>query len=310
MISKFILGGVQFGVDYGITNASGQVTKRELELILSAASEVGVTVIDTARAYGNSEEAIGQVLSKTGGHEKFTIITKIPELSELSSENFFEAGVHLAIDGHISDSKEALRRRTLDAVLLHRASYLEQGNGVVWNRLKQLQLTGVLGVIGVSIQNFEELLLALENPNVEIIQLPVNILDSRWDEARILIKQIKEKRNLQIHARSVFLQGLLLSNDPGLWQKANVSDCSDVTSWLESVKISSQCQTMRELCLKYVASMDWIDGIVVGVNSLDQLLQNIEALKGEPFGPVVYDQINSSRPKVEQSTLNPALWKV
>ena len=151
-------------------------------------------------------------------------------------------------------------------------------------------------------------MLALEDTDVEVIQLPFNILDWRWDKAIPKILEVKSKRKLEIHARSVFLQGLLLTDDASLWEKAHITNSSEITGWLTQTKEYCNCSSLRELCLKYVASLNWVDGIVVGVDSLSQFSENIDSLKGVKFSKAIYDQIESTRPQVDEISLNPALW--
>jgi len=308
MISKLIVGGAQLGIDYGITNQSGQVSEREALCILEAAVNTGINFVDTARAYGNSEEVIGLALSQIAADASPKIITKIPALEEYASLPDAKKAIKRVIDDYVLCSQRALKVSSLDVVLLHRTTDLTSWDGLVWEKLKSLKLQGSLHSLGVSVQTYDELLLALNEPDVEFIQLPLNILDWRWDKAVPLIRKIKSERFLQIHARSVFLQGLLLTDDPVLWGKANVTECSDIILWLAKVQELAQCSTLRELCLKYVASLDWVDGIVVGVDSLDQFTQNVKSLKGVKFSQSISDVISSTRPILDESTLNPAVW--
>jgi len=308
MISKFILGGAQFGVDYGIANTSGQVKKEEVGRILDAAIKAGVSSVDTARAYGNSEEMIGVALLESSNLSRLKVITKIPELQGFSSETVSSDVLNQTIDNHVAMSLKSLKTDCLDAILLHRAAYLHSWNGTVWSRLKAHRQKGSVKRLGVSVQNTDELLLALEDTDVEVIQLPFNILDWRWDKAIPKILEVKSKRKLEIHARSVFLQGLLLTDDASLWEKAHITNSSEITGWLTQTKEYCNCSSLRELCLKYVASLNWVDGIVVGVDSLSQFSENIDSLKGVKFSKAIYDQIESTRPQVDEISLNPALW--
>ena len=69
------LGSAQFGLDYGVTNLRGQTTPADVAELLRIAGHAGVRVIDTAPAYGSSEETIGACLPS---EHHFRIVTKTP----------------------------------------------------------------------------------------------------------------------------------------------------------------------------------------------------------------------------------------
>ena len=66
IFSKMMLGTVQFGLNYGIANKEGQPSLEKVKGILRSAAEFGVNTLDTAAAYGTSEEVLGQALEESG----------------------------------------------------------------------------------------------------------------------------------------------------------------------------------------------------------------------------------------------------
>ncbi|MBL4911533.1 MAG: aldo/keto reductase, partial [Alteromonadaceae bacterium] len=184
--------------DYGVSNNQGQVSLQEVNNILSLATEVGITTLDTASAYGNSEQVLGQ--SKLAS--QFNIVSKIPPLKETDSQN--------EIDQFIEKSLIQLKVKQLDAVLFHQVDDLIH-SPLAQTRVEALiqqKKSGNIKKIGISIYTPEQLEYCINNFNIDIVQLPLNALDQRFITTGWLAKLTE--RGIEVHCRSVFLQGLLL----------------------------------------------------------------------------------------------------
>ncbi|UGQ29809.1 aldo/keto reductase [Acinetobacter calcoaceticus] len=303
---KLVLGTAQLGLDYGIANTKGKPSPAVAESIVKIAIVNGAQFIDTARAYGDSEEILGNIL-KTGWQGRARIITKlsptINESLEVSSLN-----IDAFVDTSIYQSCTALQTQMLDILMLHRASQMLICEGRVWSRLLYHKEHGLIKSLGVSVQTPEELERVLTIPEVEIIQLPYNVLDWRWDGVIPEIIAQKQKRDLKIHVRSTLLQGLLVSTNKDHWQRAHVEQAEFILNWLEKQCLLIHGASVMEFCLKFVNSLKWVDGVVVGVETAAQLLENIKFMCLPDFSSEEIDSILDSRPKLEEKTLNPALW--
>lgn len=306
-VPKFVLGTAQLGAEYGITNFSGKPNDSVVQQIIENAIINGVNWIDTAAVYGDSELKIGKTLSR-GWRNKIEVITKLAPLTECP-ENASQEIVNAFVDSSVFRSCRMLNTQVLDSLLLHRAVHMWQYKGEVWQRLVEHKKNGVIQKLGVSIQSPNELVFALENHLVELIQLPFNILDWRWESQIPLIKEARKERNLIVHARSVLLQGLLTSTDLLLWRKANIQDAESVIQWITNTAKALKYKNAAELCISFVNSLSWLDGIVIGIETLDQMNQNIKTLLQEPLPSVDIDYIYETRPILSEDTLNPALWK-
>jgi spore coat polysaccharide biosynthesis protein SpsF len=137
--------------------------------------------------------------------------------------------------------------------------------------------------------------------------MPFNILDDRWDVCIDKIIKTKENRSLIVHTRSALLQGLLVSKNKDIWKQANVDSC-DIVNWLESCYIKYNRGSIIDLCLAYVRTQSWIDGVVVGMETLEQLDQNLSIFGNPLMKDNEIKDIILSRPKVSKSTLNPSNW--
>lgn len=303
-----VLGGAQFGLDYGITNTAGCVSYRDAEDILLAANSAGVVQIDTARGYGESEAVIGRVLQNRP-ELRFKVITKLSPMTELQADSV-SATVLARVDASLAASMDRLGQRPLDTVMLHRASHFRAWGGVVWARLQALQRRGDIQTLGVSVQDPNELMWALDEDAVSIIQLPFNILDWRWQEAEDRICAAKQSRKLEIHARSTLLQGLLTATDIGIWRRANVENSAPVTEWIREAAEQHAEGDIPRLCIQFVRSQGWIDGAVIGTASLAQLEENITYFSFPAWSTAVVGELGNARPYVSECTLNPALWRI
>jgi spore coat polysaccharide biosynthesis protein SpsF (cytidylyltransferase family)/aryl-alcohol dehydrogenase-like predicted oxidoreductase len=229
--SKLVLGTVQLGLPYGVANNLGVPDRKESEKIIKAAIVNGARYIDTAREYGNSEAVIGEVL-KSGWGGRARIITKLSSLADCE-QLASDATVNALVDASIYQSCSALCVASLDILLLHRSSHIDDWQGAAWKRLLEHKRKGMIKELGASVQNPQELERVLDVPEIKFIQMPFNILDWRWES---LIPKIREKRRndgITVHVRSVLLQGLLPSRNLEYWCRAHVERSEEVINWLQ-----------------------------------------------------------------------------
>jgi len=286
MTQKIVLGTVQLGLDYGVANSGGKIKNDEAERIIQLSSRAGITKLDTAAIYGNSEEVLGKI-----GVDKFDVITKVPKHPAGTED------VKKWVIGKVNASLSSLKIESIYAVMLHDASILSTSDGeLYWNALSDLRKDGVINKVGYSIYEPKELDLYFEKFQPDIVQAPYNILDRRLKESGWLNKL--NDNSIEVHVRSVFLQGLLLMSEKQrpqyfnqwqeLWKKWD--------QWLLSENISA-----LEATLGFVVNDQEIDNIVVGVDSTQQLQGILTA--SEKYG-VIHPKLSSS----DMALLNPSRW--
>ena len=304
---KLVLGTAQLGLGYGIANQSGKPDQTTAEKLIKTTIANGAAFLDTARAYGDSEEVIGNAL-KSGWEGRVQIITKLSPLTECPPEANLVT-VNAFVDASIFRSCAALRTQKLDVLMLHRASHLWDWSGAVWARLLDHRAEGRLKALGASVQSPIELERALLEPGVEFIQMPFNVIDSRWDALIPMIRATKKQRPLVIHVRSVFLQGLLLSAASERWHKANVANPELLKEWLAAKCHELGMASLADFCLRFVKSIDWVDGVVVGMETCEQLSENIRILCRPDLSDQQINNILANRPTLEEQILDPARWR-
>ena len=306
-VEKFVLGGAQFGLSYGINNKIGRPKFKDVYKIVKKAIYNGVEYIDTAREYGESELVLGKVLS-TDLKSKSKVITKLSTLNEFQQDEK-QIVVESFVKESVFESCVKLNTQTLDCLMLHRFNHLYQWGETVLKTLVSLKRQGYIDKLGVSVQSPEELSKSLDYCEIEFIQMPFNILDNRWDACKDKIIKTKKSRDLIVHTRSALLQGLLVSKDKDLWKRANEDGC-DIIDWLELCSIKYNRSSVVDLCLAYVRTQSWIDGVVVGMETLGQLDQNLNYFDNPLMKDNEIKDVILSRPEVSKNTLNPSNWRV
>lgn len=301
--AELVVGSVQLGLAYGAANRTGKPSHGAALRLVHRAAEAGVTNFDTARAYGDSEDRLGEALV---ARNNIRAITKLSPLNELQPDASSDA-IRAAVDASVTASLEALRRDRLDCLLLHRASHMTDFRGAIWNRLIELLEEGTILSLGVSVQSPKEALKALACCDVQHIQLPFNILDWRWREAGV-IDRIRERAHLTVHARSVFLQGLLATDDATLWPNVHGVDAP---ATLETIAVLTEelgRESAADLCLAYARGQDWIDGVVVGMETEQQLDANLRLAARPPLTAGQCAVVESRVPHLPPQLLDPAQW--
>ncbi len=281
-MNKLALGTAQFGLDYGVTNSEGKVQVEEVELILGCAKENSINTLDTAASYGNSEEVLGSI-----GISDFQIITKTIPLKN---------GVDEVIK-HFQQSLTFLNKSSVNGLLIHNVNEIEHKNfNTLFKELTELKRQGLVNKIGFSTYTPEQVDFLLKNFDFDLIQVPFNIFDNRLIQGGQL--QALNNKGVEVHARSVFLQGVLLdfnnlSNYFSPWKK-------EFSIYQETVKDNGL--SLLECALNFVLNIREIDKVLVGVNSERQLKEIVQAVKRRSN--------LSAYPINDINLLNPSLWKV
>jgi aryl-alcohol dehydrogenase-like predicted oxidoreductase len=279
LVEKLALGTVQFGLNYGISNLNGQTSEKEVINILNVSSQHGISMLDTAQAYGTSEEILGRFHS-----ERFDIVTKIQPKT-----NFKPASVLV---------EESLKRLNLDflyGVLFHSAESA-LSNPMSHNDLLRLKTEKRINKVGFSVytpQELESLIKAFGIP--DLVQVPFSHLDRRFESILIDL----HNKGVEVHTRSTFLQGLFFMDVDEI-----SSFFGPVKEYLRDLKNSfSDMEQLVGFLLSYVASRPFIDKVVLGVNNSQQLSRNILSLTNT--GHLKYIDV----PEISEEILLPYLWK-
>ena len=282
---KLALGTVQFGVRYGIANESGQPTEADVAAVVSRAWSGGLRMLDTAIAYGDSEQRLGRADVR-----QWAVVTKLPALPGAGAA--VDAWMQTSVEG----SLERLGVSRLHGLLLHRPDQL-LAEPRLYRALQAVKQQGLVRKVGVSIYDPGELDRLIPRFALDVVQAPFNLVDARLLESGWLQRLAAE--GVELHVRSVFLQGLLLMppsrRPPQFGRWASLLESYD--AWLE---VSGT--TRVEACLRYALGFPEIARVIVGVDSVGQLEQLIAAASGA--APAVPAALHCR----DLDLLNPARW--
>jgi aryl-alcohol dehydrogenase-like predicted oxidoreductase len=255
LAQRLALGTAQFGLAYGLNNQAGQPSSLVVAQVLAAAQAAGLTLLDTAAAYGNSEARLGEL---AGDNPAFSLITKLA------------AGPPAQVAQHLGESLARLRRPQLYGVLFHAFGPL-QAEPAAWQALQAAREAGQVARIGVSLYHPHEAeWLLAEGWDIDLVQVPYNVLDQRFGAVLPRLAA----RGVEVHVRSAFLQGLLLREPdtlpiffqplaPKIKRLRNLADEAGVP--------------LPALLLLFAAFAPGVARAVIGVDSVANLHENLTA---------------------------------
>ena len=295
MSSKQIcLGSAQFGLNYGVTNSKGKLNFEEVKEIINFADDIGINIIDTAQDYGDAEKIIGKCISKK---RSLKIISKLR-----SHENTFFIRDDLSkLQKNLEETLNNLKVDFLECLLLHNENDLfKEGSSYLLEWIEKVKKLGLIKNFGISVYNFKNIS-EIQKLNLDIIQLPLSIYNRENFESGFINKL--DQIGLKIQARSIYLQGIVLSKPTELPNWVNEND------YEEHIKFQNKLKKYNisplEACINYVKSINEIDSIVVGVTSKDEL-KELKDIWDQDFDFELFSTL--SLPKMSKFLLDPRNW--
>lgn len=299
-----VLGTAQLGGPYGITNVTGTPDDRAAARLLRAAVELGVTHLDTARAYGRSEQRIGKLLRAAGG-APLRLVTKVAPVPDPARHD--PAAVRAAVERSVTRSIAELDAALPPTVLLHRAGDAGAAGGAGWERLREYAAAGVVDRIGVSVRSPAELRAVIDLPGLGYVQLPCNVLDRRW-LADAVSDLLAARPDVVVTARSVYLQGLLAAGGSVRWPYLDDERRDQVLLTLDRLAGELGCAGRTGLCTAYVLSLPWVTSVVVGMETGVQLRANAQLVTRPPLTAAERGLVLDALPPVPADLLDPSRW--
>lgn len=284
ILMKLGLGTVQFGLEYGI-NHKAVPSVEEIKNIIELSKLSGIKIIDTAYSYGNSEELLGQCFNN---EHNFNIVTKT--IKDTNPDKIGKA---------FEESLKRLNQKSVYGFMFHEPSVLLENNAKpLWNKLISLKDDGFVKKIGVSVYTAEEIDIILERFKIDIIQLPINLFDQRLIHSGHL-KKLKDK-GIEIHARSIFLKGLVFKKPDELSEYFN--PYKEFFFRYHKIIEENNCSAL-ELSLNFGKNIPEIDSILCGVRSVLQLKEIVDAYNKSCC--VDYSELFVN----DEKLLNPRFWQ-
>lgn len=269
---RLALGTVQLGMAYGISNSGGQPSRQQATAILQRAAAGGLSLLDTAANYGNSEQVIGAVCDATG--LSFDIVSKAP--ADCPTD---------AVADQLRRSLDRLRVDRLYGYLAHSFTHFQ--DPALRDALHDARDRGLVERIGVSLYFPAEAAWLLDNDiDLDLIQLPFNLFDRRFAAVMPALRQ----RHIEVHARSAFLQGLFFLPDAVIAARFPTIQASIA----RLKRVAGEAGTpLGALLLNFALAQPDIDRVVVGVNDPAELERNLAAYRHYPALTELADRLDS-----------------
>lgn len=295
-LSNFGLGTVQFGLDYGFTKRK---TQEEVNDILNVAVDNNITLIDTAREYGDSEKKIGEFVKEYDNN--FIIATKLSLIDDLDNLNYSFLNNH--IQTSIEESLSNLNLDKIPILLLHQVDERLYKNNDFWTCIADLKQDDMLCDFGVSVYDtdFTKEIIEMHGDIIDYLQIPYNIFDKSFD---CLFDEF-EKYNIDVISRSTFLKGIIPS------PVENIPDeLKDILPY--KLKLDEVCENLNigaaELATLFVYYNQNISSTIFGVNSPQELENNIKTI--EEFNEDILNDVDFDDLTISDSRLiDPRQWK-
>lgn len=290
-VSRLGVGTASFGLDYGIANRTGKVPKDEIFKILAYCKKVGINLLDTAYAYGDSESIIGEWTQKETS--VFKIVSKLPSPDKFDGDN---------IVAFFQQSLKRLQIKNIYGYLIHRFEDLLY-HREIWNVLEVLKQNHSVQKIGCSLYKPKELQNLLdEKLAIDIVQIPYSVFDRRFESFLPVLKE----RKIEVHIRSVFLQGLVFL-DPDKDLRGNLIKAKSRIKALQE-SAANMAVPIGALCLNFVLLNPYVDIAILGINNVEQLVRNISYLNMREQVEHRYRQLDALSINNEDVLL-PYKWK-
>ena len=294
---RLTLGSAQWGMPYGIANRTGAPDSKGLEAILSRARQAGIYAIDTARAYGESEHRIGRAISKDEG---WRVITKLDPDVHPAGGDLTETLARVAQS--LEASRRALETDVLPVLLLHRFAHRHACGGRLWRSLLAERDAGRIGALGASAGTPEEAWAALEDPDIEVIQVASSLLDLRLHRQGFFPRARELGRT--IHVRSIFLQGVA-HLDPEILPPT----LSDLVAPIRTIQACATRLSVapRALFLAFARDLPGAHPIL-GCETEAQLEALLRDWTDDAVNAATVSQLVESLPTLEADTVDPSRW--
>lgn len=291
---RLVLGTAQLGMNYGISNRTGQPDLKTAEQIIQTAWENGIREFDTAQGYGESEKVLGNAIQSLGLNDEARIITKFhPNLDYLDKT---------ALEKSIKKSLTNLNVPTLYGIMLHREEFLDSWDKGLGEILMGFRRLGYVKHLGVSVYSPAKAIQALETNGITIVQVPTNIFDRRFEKAGIF--DLAGNKGKTIYVRSIFLQGLFFLHPDSLPEhlKAASSPLTTLAGLSKDVGLD-----IPKLCIGYIKHSFPQTQLVFGSESPLQVRNNVDCWNiAWPDG--LTQRIQRDFEDIDEMILNPHTW--
>jgi aryl-alcohol dehydrogenase-like predicted oxidoreductase len=292
-VSALSLGTVSLGVDYGIAapGGFGRPSEDEAIRLVRAAIDWGVTLIDTAPAYGDSERIVGRA---AGRDPRAIIATKVAPSHPAPSH----------IRTSLESSLRALDRDVLDIVQIHNATREMIDGGAVTDALLDAKRRGLVRILGASVYGEEAALAVIRSVEYGVVQVALNALDQRMMRD---VLPAAEAAGVGVIVRSAFLKGALTPK--AQWLPEALAPLREAAARARDALAGGSWERLPAAAMRFCLSVPHTASVLSGARTLAEL---DEAIAAEAAGPLDASALAMAAQLAlrDERLLNPSYWPV
>ena len=296
-VSEISLGTVELGMDYGIPVRGEHLQPSEVDAarLLNRALDLGVNLIDTAQAYGESEAIIGRALKSR--RAEYILATKI---SGLNWEGYTGRELRKRVESSITESLQALQTDTIDLLYIHNATPELIQHGEIVEIMQRAQEAGYARFIGTTTYGEAAPLAVLEDGRFDCIQVAYNLLDRQFEE-RVL--PLAKANDIGVVIRSVLLKGALTYRYTHLPEE--LRELRTAVGRVNSLR-DVQYRSLPELAYGFVLAHSAVSTALVGTGRVHELEEIVSSARCGALLPQLLNDIREI--VVSPDQLNPGTW--
>ncbi|HWQ53058.1 MAG TPA: aldo/keto reductase [Bryobacteraceae bacterium] len=297
-VSVISLGTVELGLDYGIAPQAGEGRPDDAEAarLLHRALDLGINLIDTARAYGESERRIGSALKHRRG--EYVLASKVPTFR---AENLSGNALRARAAASIRESLAALRTDAIDIMMIHAGAGEAIAGGEVSQALDDARRAGLVRFTGASVYGPEDALAAIRCGEFDCLEIAYSLLDRRAETA---VLAAAAEAGVGIIVRSVLLKGALTHR-----YKLLPEELSPVKATVKAAMAAAgvTVEGLPELAYRYVLGNPLTHTALVGTRHAGEMEAAVAYASRGPLPRAVAESLRAL-PAVEERWLNPGNW--
>lgn len=278
----------------GLFISSFGAEKEEARKAVRRALELGVTYVDTAPGYFNSEEVLGYALE--GVDQPYVLSTKLGGRPQP-----FNPQDKDALRRSVEESLRLLHREYLDMLIIHEPDRpgqydwfpdWENFHGPVCELLEELKSESIIHFTGLGGTTTYTLPHIIATGQYDVVLTAFNY-SLLWQEARIAVLPEAKKQNMGIIMGSPLQQGALA--------RCYTEEIAHGARWLSPPRreqyqrlytfVDELGISLPELALRFVISNPEISTVLMGARSVTEVEQNVKAVEAGPLSEDILNKI-------------------
>ena len=297
-VSEIGLGTVELGLDYGVPVAGEHLrpTEEQAARLLNRALDLGVTFIDTARAYGASEEVIGRALK--GRRGEYILASKLAPIRE---EGQSDQELREQVKASIAESLRMLQTDVIDLLQLHHTPVEVVKSGRVLAAAREAQRSGAVRFIGASTYGEDAPLAVLESGGYDTLQVAYNLADRTLEEK---VLPLAQQQGVGIIVRSVLLRGVLTHRY--IYLPDQLADLKAAIARLNSL-VGAEAGSLPEMAYRFVLANPAVSTALVGTARIEELEAALAYADKDRLPPALVSAIREINVS-DRSQLIPSNW--